>query len=401
MRINRPDRRCVTPRLSRPSRRGVAAFYSILILIALLAICSLAVDLGRVQVVKTELRRGADAAARAAASALPDVDETARLAKNYAQANSADGQSILLVESEDVQLGTWNAWTRTFSTLTGSSRSRADAVRVTLRRSASRGNAVPLFFGRFIGVSGIDVPASAVARLNRPIRAPGVVGIESLTMKGGDTINSFDSGRGPYSAQTPGSNVVVASNEPIYMNGACLIDGDAYCPVPDASYSSKVSGAKLNFTEPLKYDPPTLPATYTDHGSVTLKAGDTMALNGGNHVVRDLRMSGNATMSVTSPTTLYVLGQFEMNGNSTIAVAGNRAETLQINVIGGGRVELAHNDLHAVVYAPESPVVMNGNCNLFGSVVGRTILMNGNNSIHFDESLTGYSSLSTRILLVQ
>ena len=45
-------------------RHGVAIFYVIVVLIVMLGFCSFAVDLGRVQTAKTELRRAADAAAR-------------------------------------------------------------------------------------------------------------------------------------------------------------------------------------------------------------------------------------------------------------------------------------------------------------------------------------------------
>ena len=45
-------------------RRGVAIIYIIVVLIVMLGFCSFAVDLGRVQTAKTELRRAADAAAQ-------------------------------------------------------------------------------------------------------------------------------------------------------------------------------------------------------------------------------------------------------------------------------------------------------------------------------------------------
>src|SRR5258705_13678730 len=50
------------------SRRGIAAIYSILMLVVLCGMVSMGVDLGRVQLAKTELRGAADAAARAAAA---------------------------------------------------------------------------------------------------------------------------------------------------------------------------------------------------------------------------------------------------------------------------------------------------------------------------------------------
>src|ERR1700722_7996962 len=52
-------------------RRGVAIVYVAVCMIATMGLLSLAVDLGRVETAKTELRRATDAAARAALAALP------------------------------------------------------------------------------------------------------------------------------------------------------------------------------------------------------------------------------------------------------------------------------------------------------------------------------------------
>src|SRR5437660_1393788 len=50
--------------------RGVAMWYAIVLMTVLCMLLSLAVDFGRAQLVKTEMRRAADAGARAAASAI-------------------------------------------------------------------------------------------------------------------------------------------------------------------------------------------------------------------------------------------------------------------------------------------------------------------------------------------
>lgn len=370
-------------------------------MIALLAVCSLAVDFGRVQVAKAELRRAADAAARAGAAGLPDPTETTRLARTFAQANTADGQAISVVDAQDIEVGTWNAWTRKFTKLIGADLAGADAVRVTLRRTAQRGNAVPLTFGRLIGISSCDVPAFAVARYSWA-KGPGVVGIDGVTMKGGDLVNSYDSSKGSYTSQPSGSDVVVGSNQPIYMNGSCVVEGDVYCPPEPALPGDKVTGDKLNFTDQLKYDAATLPAgAYTDHGSVTLNGGAVMTLTAGTHVMNDLRMTGGAVINVTGAAKLYIRGEFRMDGNSRLSASGDRPQNLEIYVVGSGKVDLARNDLYAVLYAPQSQVEMNGNSNFFGLMIARTLDMNGNNTIHFDETLPVPPVGSPRILLVQ
>src|SRR5262245_6123647 len=98
-----------TSRRRRPLRRGVVIYYMAGAMVALCGFCSLAVDLGRVQLVKTELRRSADAAARAAAGVLPDYTTGTSLAIQYAQANKADNQPVDLDSAADIEFGTWNS----------------------------------------------------------------------------------------------------------------------------------------------------------------------------------------------------------------------------------------------------------------------------------------------------
>jgi Flp pilus assembly protein TadG len=145
-----------------PTRRGISLIYCTMILVAMVAITSLAVDLGRVQLVKTELRRASDASARAAAVGLStSMTAVQSLAQQYAQANTADGSAIALDTTNDVAVGTWDSATRTFTA--GNFSGSNNAVKVTLRRTAARGNAVPLTFASVLGRSSFDLTVSAIA----------------------------------------------------------------------------------------------------------------------------------------------------------------------------------------------------------------------------------------------
>lgn len=92
-----------------PARRGSVLIYSMLAMVGLLAAGMLAVDLGRVQLVKSELRAAADAAAWAGAANIYEPQGTAA-AKAVAVAgmNTADGRAVALVTTgadPDVVLG--------------------------------------------------------------------------------------------------------------------------------------------------------------------------------------------------------------------------------------------------------------------------------------------------------
>src|SRR6266568_1403959 len=94
--------------LAPPLRRGIAAVYSILMLVALCGLVSMGVDLGRVQLAKTELRTAADAAARAGAAGLTNgVTQAQSDAAATAAANTCDGSAVVIDQALDIDFGTW------------------------------------------------------------------------------------------------------------------------------------------------------------------------------------------------------------------------------------------------------------------------------------------------------
>ena len=149
-----------------PARRsrGMSLIYIILCMTAMCMFASLAVDLGRAQVAKTELRRVADAAARYGASSLStaSVSTVQANAKDAANDNTVDGQTFSISNS-DIEFGTWSTTNKTFTVLTGSSRSTANAVRITARMTSANGNALPMTFSRVLGRNSLDIYAQSTA----------------------------------------------------------------------------------------------------------------------------------------------------------------------------------------------------------------------------------------------
>lgn len=143
--------------------RGFAGYN---LMVAIVAICGFAacgVDLGRVQLVKADLARAADAAARAAAGSIDGgIAAATQQAQKHAFLNKADGQPVELNPASDIEFGTWDAAECSFTKLPGTQLSSANAVRVIARRSAERGTAVQLVFGRIIGRGACDVLAESV-----------------------------------------------------------------------------------------------------------------------------------------------------------------------------------------------------------------------------------------------
>ncbi len=145
-------------------KRGVSLLYSSVIMVSLFGISSLAVDWGRVQVAKSQMRAAVDAASRNAALLLTSGAPAAVAgAVDAADDNIVDGSPLLLNQSQDIEVGSWNSTTRQFTKLSGPNLANANAVRVIGRRIAARGNAVPTIFAQIFGQRSCDVTAESIS----------------------------------------------------------------------------------------------------------------------------------------------------------------------------------------------------------------------------------------------
>ncbi len=151
------------------SKRGFSLAYCTVTMVGMLGFASLAVDFGRVQVAKTQLRAAVDASARHAASQLSTSPAAAyQGAIAVAAQNKVDGTSLVL-QNSDIEIGTWDTKTRKFTALTGPNQAYGNAVRVRGNRTAARGTAIPTIFGQVIGQKSCDIKnVEAVAMLSAP-----------------------------------------------------------------------------------------------------------------------------------------------------------------------------------------------------------------------------------------
>lgn len=167
--------------------------YAVVALLTLCMLASLAVDYGRVQLVKTELAAVAEAAARAGATQLQTSGQAGlSAAVAVGAANTSDGKAIVLDSTADVFVGTWDETTKAFTAGT----SNPNAVKVTARRTAARGTAVTLTWAAVMGKRSTDVTATSIAILTTT-PAPSSVTNKSnpwlAGMPAGSKANGYDS----------------------------------------------------------------------------------------------------------------------------------------------------------------------------------------------------------------
>ena len=225
---------------SRQKRRGVSMIYTMAALTTLAGFVSLGADYARVQLVKTELLRAADAAARYGAMALPNGTSAVRAnAIAVAAQNNVDGAPVVLTNA-DIELGTWNAAAKTFTVTNASS---ATSVRITAMRSSARGTAVPLSFMSLLGLNNCDARSTSVS-----MYSPAV-----------DVVTTVPATSNPWLAGMPAGTVANLGNPhnnpdyapaalPQIANGLPLIAGQAL------SFDS-INGGANNFASSTLYNP--------------------------------------------------------------------------------------------------------------------------------------------------
>ncbi|MBC8106638.1 MAG: Tad domain-containing protein [Anaerolineae bacterium] len=155
------------PRLRRRRYAGITLIYATVVMVVLCSFVSLGVDYGRVQLAKTELQRAADAGSRYGASGLKNILYGVSAARANAvvaaKDNLADGSPVTLDANKDVELIIWDAKKKTATVTTDPY--AANAVRVTARRTAARGNPIPMTFARLAGVNSCDASATSISML--------------------------------------------------------------------------------------------------------------------------------------------------------------------------------------------------------------------------------------------
>jgi hypothetical protein len=377
-----------------PARRGSALIYLTVTMVALVAFVSLAVDLGRVQLVRAELQLAADAAARHGAVGLgAGVPAAQANAVSAAGDNTADGTPVVLDTTTDIEFGTFNDSTKTFIAYPVGSQSGADAVRVTARRTAASGNAVPLFFARVVGRTNCDVKAQSVARYTPAVAINGIAGMNGIATKNNAFIGAYNSATttapteaGAISGGSLYSNGSISAGNGSDLKGSVVL-GPSAPDVSGISVSGTTTHSNSAIVAPAEAawapaaNPNGLPQSYTASGNVTLP--------GGTYWFTSLTVNG--TLSFSGPATVTVNGPVEVNG--ALLAYNLIPANLKVNQIGANTFADSDGngnniDIVADVSAPSATFVAKNNLLFRGRLVARSIEVKNNAEMFYDVKLT-------------
>lgn len=369
---------------------------------ALLGFASLAVDLGHVYVVRSELQLAADAAARYGAAGLATGVATAQsYAIDAANDNRADGTPVEIAAG-DVELGLWNGTDRTFTTLTGPARAAANAVRVTTRRTSATGNAVSLMFARVLGASACNVTASAIAR--KATTPPGAfTGLSSFQVGNNAVIAGYDSTSGA----PGGSNTLelgnLGSNGSIQIGNNSAVSGSVSLG-PSGSYqqgnNTDLTGTETELATPLLY-PPTESPTVASGGALNVPQHQTVTLPGGTYNYTTIDIGEGATLTFSGSATVYVTGGLVLGNNANLRAGGDLPSNLSVRLVGGVSVDCGNEvTIIASIYGPQADFGAGNNFHLRGTITADVISVGTNVELYYDQRL-GSNNNTSGILLVR
>src|SRR5438034_6360597 len=214
-------------------RRAFAIIYIGLSFFAMLAIVSLAVDMGRLRVARVQLATAADASALAGTQKIPLTNYTTATSdavdvasENVAIQGMGNAVPVVLQSANDIEFGLYRSGG--IFTVVGKKepngntvdQNECNAIHVTANRTSARSSAVGLFFARAIGLNTMDVKCQAIAVARGAKSGFGLVGLDWVHLNGITKTDAYNAALGPYG----GNNVdqhegTVASNGSISLVG--------------------------------------------------------------------------------------------------------------------------------------------------------------------------------------
>jgi hypothetical protein len=369
--------------LTRRTHFGFTTVYALSIMTAIIALCSLGADYGRVQVAKGELRRAVDAAARAASQAMrqgkTDAQAQADAIATAAQ-NSVDVSALALTTS-DVVIGKWTGTTF----LAGATPS--NAVRVSVRLTAASGKAIPLMFARLIGMSSCEISADTIS-VYAPGAGPPIVGIQGITLSSSAAFASYDSNVGPPSPANMGNAAGLGSNSSITLGSSSSVRGDINLgPAGSTSIGSGffTTGTTNRMTYALNY-PPTESPTVASWGDWVIASGSTIWLPGGTYNYDDIVFGSNCTIYLTGPVTVYLTGNFTGGDNLTVYTYQDRPGNFNLRLVGTGKSYTVGNNytFTGSIYGPGFNFTAGSGLTVNGTIVVKQIVGTTSASFNYD-----------------
>ena len=385
-------------------RRGVVAVQVACAATAIFGLTALTIDVGYLYQANAEMQRAADASALAGASGLMLGSEPVHQRAIAVAARNPVIRSPVTPGELNVVIGNWEAHSLSFTPSGEGHTISPNAVHVTGARPD-----VPLLFARVLGFNESDVVKEAVALFGSG-HCAGVWGLEGITGNGSIVTDSYDSSEGPYGSGNIRPNGDICSCQDIDVFGSVEIHGDAMygegygfyprggayevwgviadhgCNVPpfEADFAAAAvdnDNATIGTTVPRGQDP------FRGHPwNLRIGGRDSLTLAGGTYYFTSASLTGQGTLNIAGPTTIFVTGPADFRGGGIFNSSENPSDL--VIYCSDPTVKLrGTSGFYGALIAPNSDVKLVGTSDFYGTLLGRTLDANGDTEIHVDETL--------------
>ncbi|TYL70882.1 pilus assembly protein TadG-related protein [Bradyrhizobium cytisi] len=390
-------------------RRGSAAFATVVALVPLIGVMALGGEAGSWYVTRQRAQSAADAAAysgalRLACDSAPQPGTTCNNTQTYdyrgkqvaAQnsfCNSGDtgysgstcATSLPQGVSKSVQMASWSAGGATF-------------VQATVSQQQ------PAYLAQLLGLSTINVNATAIAKIDSLAKPPCVLALKDpVTFQGSPTVSSPTCG---ISSNSTADNAIgfkgnsgIQVNAPSYTVGGCSQTGGSQCtnvktyqqPIPDplSGLATAIGALKVPSDFPNKSCGGSTIVSYeagacvntSGNPSLPAAVNGTISITGTYYITGNLRINGSPTITGTATLIFFKGGSLSITGNPTIQLTAVKspsgpsalsatAKYLLKDVLiyddettsGGVSITGSSSSyFNGTVYVPNSPVTYSGN----------------------------------------
>lgn len=376
-------------------RGGMVMIYSVVAMTVLMAIGSLAIDYGRVQLVKTEMLCAVDAAARSASTYLPSDTAGARAAAiSMAASHTVDGRPLIL-QTGDIEFGKWNSTTNTLDTNSTS----PDAVRISAYRTTSRGNAVKLTMGELVGYPTQNVLVRQTTQYSSGTN--GIIGLNGVTTDNDLFVASYNSGvTTTPSTSSYRTNGILGSNGYLYCDWGSDLYGTALLGPAAWTYRISVNGSTqtLSSNIPTPTTAPWSPGTNPGGVAQSYSVTNNTTLAGGTYWFTSLSISSNRQLSFSGPATIYINGNVTFGSSSSLIAYNSIPSNLKIYVIGTRTFGNSGADWARVTADIEGPGMtfrFDDDFTFMGRLTASYIIVDHRASFFYDEAFGGVNTAGT------
>ncbi|HEX9780029.1 MAG TPA: hypothetical protein VGB20_02310 [bacterium] len=238
-------------------------------------------------------------------------------------------------------------------------------------------------------------------------------GNDHVDVSGNAITDSYDSSLGPYDSQTPGEHGDVGTNSSergaIEVTGSIAINGQIFVG-PDAANPSSVvtgPGEKVVTADPpivsLPYELP-MPEVELPEGltCADMEVGDnstmTLASASGPYCFRNVTVNGGGVLTADGPVTVYLTGTLFATGNTIVGVPDSPTSMLFLVTTeeGGATLEgtlTGSSQFYGALYGPQATIHIQGNAEVYGSIIGEAVDLSGSAVLHYDEALKALTEI--------